>query len=142
MLARHPAAANRAQQAHAVAGAEEGEIGLQDLGEVIVKPRLDLALHRRLVRIGGVERAAADDDAGVPRQIQIPRPFPLQPQLMQLHRRQAGLAGEGQVLRVGGRVLGARRQQQVRLHVARHRGPRRIRGSGHPHDRRPDRFRQ
>ncbi|TLZ31301.1 MAG: cupin domain-containing protein [Gammaproteobacteria bacterium] len=80
---------------------------------------LDPPLHRRLelLRIGEVERPAAEQDPRPVVQVELAEPALLQPDAAQLTFGEPGQGQERVVLVVGRRVLGADGQQQEWLHL-------------------------
>ena len=107
-----------AERPDAVAGAQEREVGADHGVQQAAQVGLDPALHRRflLVRVGEVERPAADPDPGPVPQVDVPQRAPVQPDPPQRVLAQPGQGQEGLVLVVGRGVIGADRQQQKRFH--------------------------
>lgn len=107
-----------AERADPVAGAEEREVARHHLVEQPCDLRLGAALHGGLLlrRIGGVERSAADEDAGVGIEVHVAQGLRFEASALEIALVQPGVAQEQRVLLVGGHVFGAGRQQQEGLH--------------------------
>ena len=107
-----------AQGADAVAGAQEGEVALDDLVQHRLQLRLHAALDRglRVLGVARVERAAADDHAGVRVEVERRNRRRLHANAVQLRRFEPGRSQESLVLVLGGLVLGAGLQEQEGLH--------------------------
>ena len=112
------AAAGAAEDADAVAGAEEGRVGRDHLvgepGEVGLRaPLLGRLLHDR---VADVEGAAAEAEAGPVVEVDGAELVALEPPAVQLRLVETGTAQDGGVLVVGRVVLRARAEEEERLH--------------------------
>ena len=107
-----------AEGADAVAGAEEREVPGDHLVEEGAELRLHPVLHRRLLlgRVGGVERAAADEDARQRVEVEPGHGRRLEPYPDEVALVESAGAEEERVLLVGGLVLGARGEEDEWLH--------------------------
>jgi Transcriptional regulators len=107
-----------AERPDPVAGPEEREVCAHHPVEQAGQVRLDPPLHRRLelLRIGVVERPAAEHDPRPVAQVDAAECVLLQPYAAQLAFAEPGQGQERVVLVVGRRVLGADGQQQEWLH--------------------------
>ncbi len=107
-----------AERPDAVTGPEKREVRADHLFEQPAQVGLDPPLHRRfrLLRVAGVERAAAEQDPRPVPQIHVPERSLLQPPPAQVGLTQPGEGQERLVLVVRGGILGPDGQQQERLH--------------------------
>ena len=106
------------ERAHAVAGAEEGEVGLDDAVEQAGELGLDALLGGGLLlrRGGGVEGGAAHEDAGPVVQVDLRQGLGLQAQAAERGLLQAGALEERLVLGVGRLVVAAGGQEEEGFH--------------------------
>src|SRR6266566_6529423 len=107
-----------AERPDAITGPEEREVRAHHLVEQAGQIRLDPPLHRRLelLRVGVVERPAAEYDPRPVAQVDLAERVLLQPEAAQLAFAESGQGQERVVLVVSRRVLGADGQQQEWLH--------------------------
>ena len=107
-----------AERPDAVAGSEEREVRAHHAVEQTGQIRLDPPLHRslELLRVGVVERPAADHDPRPVAQVDVAERALLQPYPVQLALAEPGQGQERVILVVSRRVLGADGQQQEWLH--------------------------
>ena len=106
------------ERAHAVAGAEEGEVGLDDAVEQAGELGLDPLLRSGLLlrRGGGVEGRATHEDAGPVVQVDLRQGPGLQAQSDERGLVQAGALEECLVLGVSGLVVAAGGQEEEGFH--------------------------
>jgi hypothetical protein len=102
----------------AVARAEEGKVAFDDLVEQLEELGLDAELGGRLLalRLGDRVGAPAEDQAGVPIQVDLAKWVALDPPALETALVQSAAAEELGILVVGGQVLGAGGEEEKRLH--------------------------
>jgi hypothetical protein len=107
-----------AERPDAVAGPEEREVRAGHRVQQAAQVRLDPPLHRGLglLRVGVVERPAAEHDPGPVREVDVAERAAIEPQPLQLALAEPGQVEERLILVVRRGVVGADGQQQEGSH--------------------------
>jgi len=107
------------ERSNPVAGAEERKIALDHVIEQRAQFGLNSPLRRRLrvLRVAGLKRAPAQDDAGPLIKIDAAELGLLHPESPQLCLIKATEAEHGSVFFIGGNILGSDREQQEGFHA-------------------------
>ncbi len=119
VLAVDDCALMAAECSDAIAGPQEREVRADHRVKQAAQVRLDPPLHRRLefLRVGVIERPAAQQDPRPVPQIDVPERALLQPDPPQTAFIQPGQGQERVILVISRGILGADGQQQERFHL-------------------------